>query len=149
MESEKDHLVQENVALVRQFFKYYAKGDIVGLRSIMDRDVEWHVPGRHPLAGIKKGIEEVIAYYNQLQKANFKAEVMILEGNEHYVIDCHRGWANIDGHTIDIKWVLLYTIENGKIKSMITYPGDQHVADAFFWKVYKLKVIPDRLDARQ
>lgn len=148
MEHEKDHIIQENVALVRQFFKYYAKGDIVGLRSIMSQDVEWNVPGRHPLAGTKKGIEEVIAYYNQLQKANFKAEVMILEGNENYVIDCHRGWAKLQGFAIDIKWVLLYTIENGKIKSMTTFPSDQHAADAYFWNVYKLKPIPDRLESR-
>lgn len=135
----------ENVAIVKQFFKYYEKGDIVGMREIMSNDVEWHVPGRHPLAGVKKGVEEVIAYYKQLQKANFRAEVMILEGNEHYVIDCHRGWAKVGNARLEINWVLLYKIENGKIRSMITFPEDQHAADDFFWKVYKLKDIPDRL----
>jgi ketosteroid isomerase-like protein len=147
MKNESNLIVIENVALVREFFLYYEKGDIVGMRSIMAPDVEWHVPGHHPLAGVKKGVEEVIAYYKQLQKANFKAEVALLEGNENYVIDFHRGWASVGGHKIDINWVLLYTIKDGKIKSMITFPGDQHVADAFFWKVYKLKDIPDRLKA--
>ena len=136
----------ENVAIVKQFFKYYEKNDVVGLREIFSPDIEWHVPGHHPLAGTKRGIEEVIAYYKQLQKANFKAEVIILEGNENYVIDCHRGWAKVGGNKLDISWVLLYTIENGKIKSMKNFPGNQHAADAFFWEVYKLKEIPYRLD---
>jgi len=136
----------ENVAVVKQFFKYYEKNDVVGLREIFSPDIEWHVPGHHPLAGTKRGIEEVIAYYKQLQKANFKAEVIILEGNENYVIDCHRGWAKVGNNKLDMSWVLLYTIENGKIKSMKNYPGNQHAADAFFWEVYKLKEIPDRLD---
>ena len=70
---------------------------------------------------------------------------IILEGNENYVIDCHRGWAKVGSFRLDMNWVLLYTIENGKIKSMINFPGDQHAADEFFWNVYKLKDIPDRL----
>ena len=138
----------ENVAIVKQFFKYYKKNDIVGMREIFAPDIEWHVPGHHPLAGTKKGIEEVIAYYKQLQKANFKAEVIVLEANDNHVIDCHRGWAKVGDHKLDMNWVLLYTIENGKIKSMQNYPGDQHAADAFFWKVYTLKDIPDRLSNR-
>ena len=137
-----------NVAIVKQFFKYYEKNDILGLREIFSPEIEWHVPGHHPLAGTKKGIEEVIAYYKQLQKANFKAEVIVLEGNDNHVIDCHRGWAKVGGERLDLTWVLLYTIENDKIKSMQNFPGDQHAADAFFWKVYKLKDIPDRLNVR-
>lgn len=136
----------ENVAIVKQFFKYYKNSDVVGLREIFAPDIEWHVPGHHPLAGTKKGVEEVIAYYKQLQKANFQAEVIILEGNENHVIDCHRGWAKVGGQKLDISWVLLYTIEDGKIKSMKNFPGNQHAADEFFWKAYKLKDIPDRLD---
>ncbi len=135
----------ENVAVVKQFFKYYESNDIVGLRSIFSTDIEWQVPGHHPLAGTKKGIEEVIAYYRQLQKAKFNAEVIILEGNDNHVIDCHRGWAQVGDKKLDMNWVLLYTIENGKIKSMQNFPGDQHAADAFFWEIYKLKEIPDRL----
>jgi len=138
----------ENVAIVKQFFKYYKKNDIVGMREIFAPDIEWHVPGHHPLAGTKKGIEEVIAYYKQLQKANFKAEVLILEANDNHVIDCHRGWAEVGDQKLDMNWVLLYIIENGKIKSMQNFPGDQHAADTFFWKVYNLKDIPDRLNNR-
>ena len=61
----------ENVAVVKQFFKYYKKNDIVGLREIFAPDIQWHVPGHHPLAGTKKGVEEVIAYYKQLQNHEY------------------------------------------------------------------------------
>ncbi len=137
-----------NVAVVKEFFRYYKKGDIVGLRSVLDNKVEWVVPGHHPLAGTKKGIEEVIAYYKQLQKANFKAEILILEANDDYVIDCHRGWAKYGDHKLDMNWVLFYQLRKGKIISLQNFPGNQHAADDFFWKVYKLKEIPDRLDTR-
>jgi ketosteroid isomerase-like protein len=148
MDDSLNITAQENVAVVKQFFKYYKNNDVVGFREIFAPDIEWTVPGHHPLAGVKNGIEEVIAYYKQLQKANFKAEVIIIEGNEHYVIDCHRGWAKVGDQKLDMNWVLLYTIEDGKIKSMKNFPGDQHAADAFFWNVYKLKDIPDRLSSK-
>ncbi len=138
----------ENIAIVKQFFKYYKNNDVVGLREIFSPDIEWHVPGHHPLAGTKRGVEEVIAYYTQLQKAKFKAEVIILEGNDDHVIDCHRGWASVGDLKLDMNWVLLYKIKDGKIQSMQNFPSDQHAADAFFWKVYKLKDIPDRLNIR-
>lgn len=83
MDDSLNITAQENVAVVKQFFKYYKNNDVVGFREIFAPDIEWIVPGHHPLAGVKKGIEEVIAYYKQLQKANFRAEVIIIEGNEH------------------------------------------------------------------
>ena len=145
MNNSKSTTSLENVAIVKQFFKYYEKHDIIGLSEIFAPDIEWIVPGHHPLSGTKKGIEEVIAYYKQLQKANFNAEVIILEGNENHVIDCHRGWAEVGNLRLNMNWVLLYTIENGKIKTMQNFPADQHAVDAFFWQVYKLRDIPDRL----
>ena len=148
MDETKKMNADSNVAVVKEFFKYYKEGDIVGLRSILDSKVEWTVPGHHPLAGTKKGIEEVIAYYKQLQKANFKAEILILEANDDYVIDCHRGWGQYGGHKLDMNWVLFYRLKNGKIVSLQNFPGNQHAADDFFWKVYKLKEIPDRLNNR-
>jgi hypothetical protein len=42
-------------------------------------------------------------------------------------------------------WALLFRIENGRIVEAVNFPGDQHAADAFFWRVYALKPIPDRL----
>ncbi len=139
-------VAEDNVAIVKQFFYYYEKNDVEGLRDIFHPDVIWSVPGHHPLAGTKRGIEEVLAYYQLLNKANFKAEIIIVEANEHHVIDCHRGWASIDGHEIDMNWTLLYEVKDGKILSMQTFPEDQHKMDQFFWNVYKLKKIPDRME---
>jgi len=146
MNISEEVAIDENISVVKQFFKYYEDGDIIGMRSILDPEIQWIVLGHHPLGGIKKGIEEVIAYYKQLQKVNFRAEVQILQANNEYAIDCHREWADYNGHKIDMNWVLLYKIKNGKILSIQNFPADQYSVDNFFWKVYKLKNIPYRLD---
>ena len=145
MTQSNDDKAEKNKALIAKYYEYYAKGDISGIRSVMADDVEWHIPGHHPLSGTKKGINEIVAFFKQLQKANFRAQVHILAANEDYVIDCHRGWGEYGEHKIDMNWVLLFKIEEGKIRNVQNFAGDQHTADAFFWSVYELKPIPERL----
>ncbi|MBO9491623.1 nuclear transport factor 2 family protein [Endozoicomonas sp. G2_1] len=118
--------------VVQGFFGAYAKGDLVAIKQFVAEDVEWHIPGRHKLAGTKKGIAEFTEFFSQLGKAGFKAEVMILAANDTYVIDAHRGFSNTDGENIDINWILLYQIENGKIKRVQNFSGDLYRSDAFF-----------------
>jgi uncharacterized protein len=126
-----------NIQLVQDFFEAYGKNDLAGMRQVLAEDVQWHIPGRHPLSGTKNGIDEVINFFDELGKAGFKAEVMILAANDNYVIDAHRGWSNVtDVENVDLNWVLLYQIENNKIKRVINFAGDQPLADEFFTKSY-------------
>ncbi|WP_448552292.1 nuclear transport factor 2 family protein [Thalassotalea montiporae] len=131
---------QQSKALqvVQGFFAAYAKGDLEAIKAFVAEDVEWHIPGRHKLAGTKRGIAEFTEFFGQLGKAGFKAEVMILAANDTYVIDAHRGFSNTDGgNNIDINWVLLYQIENNKIKRVQNFSGDLYASDAFFNDVFQ------------
>jgi ketosteroid isomerase-like protein len=126
-----------NLPIVQNFFEAYGKNDLVGIRQVLADDIQWHTPGRHPLSGTKNGINEVINFFDELGKRGFKAEVMILAANDNYVVDAHRGWSNVSiGDNIDLNWVLLYQIENNKIKRAINFAGDQPLADEFFTKNY-------------
>jgi ketosteroid isomerase-like protein len=126
----------ENLKLVQQMFKAYAKGDVNTLRKIVAEDIEWYIPGRHPLSGTKKGVDEVIEFFKKLQIGGFKAEVMILAANDNYVIDAHRGWSTTGEKDIDLNWILLYKIEKGKIKRVQNFSGDLYTSDEFFNRVY-------------
>ncbi|WCE31836.1 nuclear transport factor 2 family protein [Vibrio sp. SCSIO 43137] len=120
--------------VVQGFFGAYGKGDMQGLKQFVAEDVEWHIPGRHPLAGTKRGIDEFVAFFNQLGAAGFAAEVMILAANDTYVIDAHRGWSSKADENIDLNWILLYQIEDGKIKRVQNFSGDLYESDKFFAK---------------
>ena len=137
--------VHPNVRIVQEYYAQYAKGNLEGMRALMAPDVEWTIPGHHPLAGTKKGLTEIMAFFKQLQKAGFKAEVLFLGANDRYVVDVHRGWGSYGGDSLDLNWVLVYEIRDGKIARVQNFSGDQHAADAFFWKAYTLKPIQERL----
>jgi uncharacterized protein len=84
-----------NVAIIKRYYDAYGKGDIATVREIFAPNIVWRIPGHHPLAGDKRGVDEVLAFFQQLGKAKFKAEVLFLGGNDNYVVDIHRGWSNL------------------------------------------------------
>ncbi len=135
-----------NVAIIQRYYQAYGAGQLDVIRNdIFAPNITWTIPGHHPLAGTKQGADEVFAFFQQLSKAKFKAEVLFLGGSDSYVVDVHRGWSNLEQDNIDILWALLFRIENNRIVQAVNFPGDQHAADAFFWRVYPLKPIPGRL----
>lgn len=118
--------------VVQGFFNAYGKGDMQALASFVAEDVEWHIPGRHKLAGTKRGIKQFTEFFSQLAEAGFNAEVMILAANDTYVIDAHRGWSTKAERNIDVNWVLLYQIQDGKIQRVQNFSGDLYASDVFF-----------------
>ncbi|WP_236013486.1 nuclear transport factor 2 family protein [Paenibacillus glycanilyticus] len=140
--------VNVNLKLIQRFFECYSSGDLETMKKeILAEDVTWIIPGHHPLAGIKKGADEIIKYFATIAEANFKAELISISTSEHHVVDVHRGWGSHGDHKVDMNWVLVYTIEDGRIKSAQNFAADQHVADQFFWNVWgdRLKPVPQRL----
>lgn len=134
-----------NVAIIQRYYDAYGKGDLNTVRQIFAPDIRWRIPGHHSLAGVHKGPDQVFAFFQQLAKAKFKADVLFLGGNDSYVVDVHRGYSNMERDNIDILWALLFQIKNGRIVEATNFPGDQHAADAFYSRVYPLKPLPDRL----
>jgi ketosteroid isomerase-like protein len=137
-----------NIALVQRFFAAYAEHDLEKMREeILAPDVTWRIPGHHPLAGVKRGADEILAYFGALPRANFQAEPIVIAAQGDYVIDVHRGWASYGDATLDMEWVLVYRVAAGRIQEVTNFAADQHAADLFFWEVWgdDLKPLPDRL----
>jgi ketosteroid isomerase-like protein len=126
-----------NLTLVNAFFKAYADNDLEGINRVLDANIRWHIPGAHPLSGIKTGVKEVLEYFRLLGKSQFKAEPIVMGVNDHFVIDCHRNWSNADeGDNLKSMSCLLWRIEGNKIVEVFNFPEDQQKVDAFFNKHY-------------
>jgi ketosteroid isomerase-like protein len=135
-----------NIRVIKAYYAAYGSGDMNKVAQFFADDVVWHIPGHHPLAGTKHGAKEVLAFFKELGKSGFKAEVVTLMANDEYVIDVHRGWSNRkDAPNVDTTWVLVYKVVGGKIKEARNFSFDQHSADQFFWGAYPMKPLPQRL----
>ena len=137
---------EDNMKVVQDFFAAYGENDLEGIAAVMDENVIWHIPGRHPLSGTKTGRDEVLAFFAQLGAAGFKAEPIYFGADETYVVDIHRGWSNAEGKpNVDTTWALVYRIEDGKIVEATNLSADQDAANTFFWSQYQLAPVPERL----
>ena len=129
---------------INRFFDAYSRKDVGAVREVMAEDIVWSIPGHHPLSGPKRGVSEVLAFFDQLARAGFQAQPLVIAENGDYVIDHHRGWSEA-GSGIDQTWCLVFRFEQGLIREVTNFASDQHAADQFFWSMYPLAPIPDRL----
>jgi ketosteroid isomerase-like protein len=134
------------IQAIDRFFTAYAAGDTDGIAAVLDPDVAWTIPGRHPLSGTKHGIPEVLAFFTELGKAGFKADPIFIGANEEYVVDIHRGWTTEGTGRVDTMWALVWHFTPRlTVDRVVNLSGDQHQMDNFVWANYTLAPLPDRL----
>lgn len=126
---EKQH---KNLELIQSFFIAYNQKDMEALGNILDSEITWNIPGEHPLSGLKRGVEEVLDYFKELEYYQFQAANLVLGANESFVVDCHQNWTDFNGKRFEVKSCLLWEIQGGKIKVVHNFPGDQKVVNDFF-----------------
>lgn len=138
---------RSNVELVELMYESFNKGDMDSIRNeVFAPDLVWNLPGRHPLSGVKNGASEVIAFFEQLGKSGIQVDLIRLDNfGDDTVVEVHRGHGEAGGAVLDALNCTHYHIRDGRIAEVQVYIGDQHAVDNFFWQVYSLKPIPDRL----
>ena len=131
---------------IERFFGAYAAQDGDRMSEALADDVEWTIPGHQPLAGTKRGSDEVRAFFDALASAGFRAETFFLEANDECVVDIHRGYSTQGTGAVDTTWALIWHFDDdGRIDRVVNLSGDQHQMDAFVWANYPLAPLPDRL----
>ncbi len=126
-----------NQDVIDRFFALYLGRDFEGLKSVMADDVVWTFSGDHPLAGVKTGIKEVIAFFDSMGrimgKSNPTIEKLIVAENDRYVIECSHIRTNLPGGpNIDHHVCVLWTLEQGKIVSGRHFFADPGLVNGYF-----------------
>jgi uncharacterized protein len=136
-----------NVSIVTRMYECFNRGDMDTIRKeIFAKDLVWRLPGRHPLAGVKHGAEEVIAFFSELVTSNVKVDLVKIDAwGDDTVVEVHRGHGRVGDAVLDALNCTHYHIKNGKIADVQVYMSDQYGADNFFSVVYDYAPIPDRL----
>jgi hypothetical protein len=103
----------------------------------MSDEVTWYFLGHHKFAGVKNGIDEVIAFFDKMGSIMTKSrpviDKLIVSENDNFVVECQRIKINReDGINIDHHVCVLWNFENGKIKSGRHFFADPEAADKYF-----------------
>jgi ketosteroid isomerase-like protein len=134
-------------ATVDRMYQCFGAGDMETLKTdVFAPDIEWALPGHHPLSGVKKGADEVIAFFGALLQSGVNVDnVSFGTIGDDRVVETHSGHGNVEGRDYLFPTCSVYTIRDGKIQHVQVYTADQHGVDDYFWKANALKTIPGRL----
>lgn len=137
----------DNSAVVQRMYECFNRDDIDTIRNeIFAPDIVWRLPGRHPLGGVKNGQEEVLAFFQQLRRAEVNVEITrIADFIDDWVVEVHRGSGRSGDAVLDALNCTHYRIANGRIVEVQVYISDQYSVDSFFSALFRLKPIPERL----
>ncbi len=134
---------QRNIDLINQFFAAYISKNREGINQVMSEQVKWYFLGVHPLAGVKKGIAEVVTFFDTMAtimvQSNVVSEKLIISANAHYVVESqHIKTFREDGINIDHQVCVLWKFDQGKIIEGRHFFADPNAVNDFFTRVIKV-----------
>ena len=147
MRAHQEDVGHPLVSIVEKMYECFNKGDMATLKKEVFADnINWRLPGHHPLAGAKQGADEVIAFFSQLVKSGIHVDLIKIDGfGDDTVVEVLRGYGQVGSAILDANNCTHYHIKDGKIYDVQVYISDQHTVDQFFYQSHKLAPIPKRL----
>lgn len=98
-----------NQDIINKFFDSYSKRDFDGIRQVMADNVSWSFLGQHKLAGVKNGIEQVVAFFDTMggimSKSKPSVDKLVLGSNDNYVVECQHIKTDKTAITLTIMFV--------------------------------------------
>ena len=120
--------------LHRRQGEMYAGGSIDSVVELLAGDIVWHVPGRSPIAGDHRGVEQVIAYF-ELRRELADATMRMHPGPPVHqgdaVAQFVKGTARLDGQPVSWQTIGVYRIdvEQRQIREVWLVPLDSELFD--------------------
>jgi len=125
----------ENKQIVKDLFAAFGRGEVAALRALLAEDVIWHLPGAAPhYSGTYEGSGRVEDFfqnlYTNLEVDAFEPREFLAEGNCVLVIGWSRGRVKSTGRMFDDRWVMSFSVRDGKIANFEEYADTQALAAA-------------------
>jgi ketosteroid isomerase-like protein len=124
-----------NATLFRQGYDAFNRGDMDTIRTLFDPNVVWHVTGRNRLAGDKRGIDETLGFFLQLQQESggtFRLDVHDIVANDEHAIALVSSHIEKGGKTIEDKGAHVVHIRDGKTVESWFFAENPYAFDELF-----------------
>ena len=129
-------MAHPNEDLLRKGYEAFGKGDMDTLRNeVFDSNIQWHVPGKSPIAGDFSGIDEVFGFFGKLAEitgGQFGLEVHDVIANDTHVVGLVTANGSRDGKNLNDHNVHVWHVKDGKLAEFWGHSGDQYAVDEFY-----------------
>ena len=112
---------QSNIDIAQSGYVAFGRGDLDGLVSLLDANVEWKTPGTSdlPTAGTRRGHAQVREFFGLLNELfdfeHFAPLSFIADGDRVVVLGEDRVKVKGTGKTLSEDWCHVFTIRDGKV----------------------------------
>ena len=124
-----------HVQLMQKVYAAFGSGDVQTAGSYWTSDAVHHYPGNNPLSGEHKGLDESIAFANkiwELTEGKLRMDVVEIGASDGHAFALLQTHYERKGQVLDMPFINVARIEDGKIAEFWTYPNDVYATDAFW-----------------
>ena len=135
--STTESATRTDEAIVRAGFDAFARGDMEGFGALFHADASWNHRNDDRLGGVHRdrdGILAFIAESGQLTAGTLRAvpEAVLADGDGRVAVLTRVSGTRPDGRSFDDSQILLFTIEDMRVRSVDQYVGDPPAVQAFW-----------------
>ena len=112
---------EDNLGVIRRGYDAFGRGDINTLLESFDEQVSWVTPGPPELAtsGRRTGRQEVAEFFVSVNELfdiqRFEPKDFLAQGDRVVVVGSETARARSTGNVIELDWVHVFTMRNGKV----------------------------------
>jgi ketosteroid isomerase-like protein len=126
-----------DVDVVRAGFEAVAAGDMAGFAAMFHPDATWNHRNDDRLGGVKDGVDAIIGFLGESMELTAGTlrpvpEVLMPDGDGRVAVLTRITAARPDGRSFDDTQILLFTLENGRVRTVDQFVGDPTAVTAFW-----------------
>jgi ketosteroid isomerase-like protein len=124
-----------NVATFHSIYTAFTTGDIDTLATFFDKDVVWHTPGQHQLAGTYEGRDATFASFaEEFERSggSYGVDVRDVLANDEHIVAFLHATANREGRRLDQEYVIVFEMREGVVRAAWEVWKDQPSVDDFW-----------------
>jgi uncharacterized protein len=130
------HLAEHpNVRLMKDVYAAFTVGDLAKAATYWTEDCVHHYPGRSQLAGSHKCRDEATAFATrmfELTGGNIQMEICDIGASDERAFAVVRTTYARNGRSLEMPFINVAQIRDGRITEFWTYPEDQYAVDEFW-----------------
>jgi ketosteroid isomerase-like protein len=130
-------MADEDAGTVRSVFDAFASRDLAALSTLFHQDATWHHRNDDRLGGRHRGSDGIAAYLAeaaQLTAGTLRPvpRSFMADSAGRVCVLVQVSGARPDGRSLDDPQVALFTVEDGRVRSVEQYVGDPAAVTAFW-----------------
>jgi uncharacterized protein len=125
-----------NALLARRLWEAFCDGDASALEALLTPDVVWRYAGRNPFSGETKGVDASLERIARGAESveEMRSELIDVFANDRGAVLWMRTHAERGPVVLDVDYLLLLRVADGRIYEVSSVPVDQRRNDEF-WRL--------------